>query len=310
MNTRPINTAYTTSLTRGIYQRTLTGVKHINELLTIDPRNTDFKTYKKVVMVVNDAENVPPFFHPFIYIDRVYIDCRPFFNKDGDVRNIFEYGLMLRRALLDQLWLTDQDAFYPISRFVIDAFSGWVSFGLQKAAALPILVTTYFKVITAIYYLGLFNRDKIGSKEATIGYLIKEIAKITSMPATFINDVIMLDVDKILHLYEHSLSSEPYNSTAILAEALTAATNGSVHIDQGVIRNAICRGAILAANSIDITAIALEHPPTLIAMINCVSQRGIQQNTTLGKAILGVSRRHDKNTFEKFINLYTTIDMV
>ena len=304
-------TAYNTNVTRGLLAKTLTIATSIETLLMIDKDNDDFSTIgfsktglngSKVICVRGDVEKIPTFLHPIIYKNTALIDIRAYVNKNKELRNYYDYTLLARRALLDLAWVDDKEIYYGQENFIIDAFSSWFSYGLQRNTNTNLLTATNYRVIAAIYYLGLFSNDHIIRDDDVIAFLLKRIPRLIAIPAQFIDDLITVNETAIIDLYRCGTASETLNRVATLATALTALTDDTFKIDTGIIYNSLCRGAFIAANAVEISSIAIEHPPTLVAMMYCVTQKGLQTHTNLGKAVAGIARKYDKDNFDRFIS--------
>lgn len=300
-NAQNPQTAYSANITKGLLNKTQTIAKEIESLLIINKDSDAFKIIdNKVIAIVGDLEHVAAFLHPIIDKNKAYIDIRGFITKDGGIRNYYEYVLLVRRALLDLAWVNDKEIFSSQSNFVIDTFSSWFSYGLQRNTNASLLTATNYRIIAAIYYLGLFSEKHIFKDEDVILYILKKLPRMISIPAQLIDDLITLNESAVISLFNNG-SIQTENRILQLSNILTVLTNEAFTIDPGIIYNSLCRGAFIASNSIEIASIAIEHPPTLIAMISCVTQKGLQNKTALGKAVLGIMRKHDMDSYNKFI---------
>ena len=214
---------------------------------------------------------------------------------------MLKYVLLVRRALLDLAWVTDKDSFLGQLNFTIDTFSSWFSYGLQRHTNATLLTATNYRIIAAIYYLGLFSDGDIYKSSDVTDYILKKIPRIIAIPAQTVNDLITINEEVVVALFRNGRDLSE-NRLTQLSEILTILTNEVFTIDAGIIYNSLCRGAFIAANAIEIASIAIEHPPTLLAMMSCVTQKGLQNNTGLGRAVAGIMRKHDIADFNRFIN--------
>jgi hypothetical protein len=306
------NSVYVTTPLRGLADKSLATVNVIKSLLMINKESDIFrKVNNNLIAVIGDNDKIPSFFHPIVFEDKVYIDCRAFISKEGNIRNQYEWSLLVRRGCLDYQWIIDSGLFIGVENFVIDSFSTWFSVGLQRNTNASLLTATNYKIISAIYYLGLFNTDTFSSDEEIINYLLKYLPRIIRIPAQVILDIISVKEELIIDLFTtkqvNLFLTDKTTKINQLAEAITELTNEPFKIDTGIIYNSLCRGAFMAANAAEITSIALEHPATFIAMLTCVINKGLQGNTGLGRAALSTIRFHDKAVFDKFIILHSGI---
>ena len=300
----PQQTAYSANVTKGLLAKTLVIANSLTALLVINKDNDNFKFIgidNRIVILVGELEHIPTFLHPIIHNKKAFIDARGYFNKDGGIRNYYEYVLLVRRALLDLAWVTDKDSFLGQLNFTIDTFSSWFSYGLQRHTNATLLTATNYRIIAAIYYLGLFSDGDIYKSSDVTDYILKKIPRIIAIPAQTVNDLITINEEVVVALFRNGRDLSE-NRLTQLSEILTILTNEVFTIDAGIIYNSLCRGAFIAANAIEIASIAIEHPPTLLAMMSCVTQKGLQNNTGLGRAVAGIMRKHDIADFNRFIN--------
>lgn len=293
--------AYNTNVLKGQLQKVQNITNQIESLLLVSSDDYLFKKIgAHIIGVVGSTDHIPIFYHPIIYKNKAYIDIRAYISRDGGIRSLYEYGLLVRRAHLDLAWAENKELFYSQEAFIIDVFSSWFSFGLQKNHAdVSLLTATNYRVAAAIYYLGLFSNEHIHKDDDIVTELLKRIPRITRIPLQTINELIESNASSIISLYRNGIAADPINRISQLCEILTLLTNEDLTITPGIIYNSLCRGAFIAGNAVEITSVAIEHPPTFIAMVSVVFQ-GSQNNTTLGRALLGVGRRYNTN-FDKFI---------
>lgn len=300
-NKHNVQSAYTTTGQIGQLNKVNSIARSIESLLIINKNSENLKQISgNVVAVIGDVEHIPTFLHPIIHNDHAYIDVRNQISKDGSIRNIDEYALMVRRAKLDLAWSRDKSLFYSQEKFVIDAFSSWFSYGLGRSTNASLATIANYRAISAIYYLGLFNDQDISEDEDVEIQILKQIPRIIRIPDQIINDLFTLNQTRVIELFRNGNSNDPSPKIHQLARVLSIVTNEETTIEPSIIYNALCRGAYIGTNTADVTAIGLELPSTFIAMLSCIMKKGLQNNTTLGKAVLGVSRNHNTN-FDKFL---------
>ena len=306
IKTENLPTAYATNVTHGLLQKSIMIADIIEALLLVDKDNEVFKFVRdKVVVLVGDVEKIPNFLHPIIHKGKAFIDARAYVTKEGNIRNYYEYSLLVKRALIDLAWVEDKEIFFGQENLIIDAFSSWFSFGLQRNTNANLITATNYRIIAAIYYLGIFSNEHILKDDDVITLILKKLPRIIRIPAQFIDDLIALNETAIIALYK--CGNGGLSKIHILADTLTVLTDESFKIDTGIIYNSLCRGAFIAANAIEISSIAIEHPPTFVAMMYCVTQKGLQQHTNLGRVVAGLVRKYDMEHFDRFISEIATL---
>lgn len=301
--------AYSTSALFGLKHKSTDIASHIAKMLTVNPNNEDCRGVREnVIAIIKDAHSVPHFLHPIVYEGKAYIDVRPFCNKEGGIRVLTEFTLAANRGAMDLAWDIDKESFFPISAFTIDVFSSWVSYGLQRRNNVSLLVASFYRVVAAIYYYGLFDDSENLSRNEVNILLLQKLPRMLGVPAQLINDVLMLNEELFYELYTAPIKGEHGKSRdrlTVLCECLTAVANNGAIIDRGVLKNTLCTQAALAANAIEIVQVSLEHPSTFITLISESLQKGYSQNTTIGKTVGGLVRRYNIDTIHKFLsNIY------
>lgn len=303
-NTQKLSSAYTTHVTIGLQDKVTAIAMHLAKILMLNKSDTSFTQIKSnIYALTHDQDSIDAFLHPIIYKNTAYIDVRPFTDLNGAIRNNNEYTLLVRRAILDLEWATNNEVFASQERFVVDAFASWFASGLARNTEVDLLTSTQFRITAAIYYLGIFHNTEHASNEDVILLLLKQLSQILRLPTSVIDDLITANEDAFVALYLQP-HGDSKNRLAQFINILNIITQDEIHIDIGVIYNSICRGALIAANAVDLAAIAIEHPPMLMIMLMYVTQKSIQNNTTLGRAALGIMKKHDFNSFEKFLSEY------
>lgn len=297
------DTSYSAKATLGWQPKTLEIGHVLESYLIVNKASELFRSENPshtIYTLIGNVEHVPSFLHPIIYKNKAYVDGRSYMNREGAIRNPYEYSLLLRRASLDLEWVVDRDMFYGQMPLAVDTFSTWFAHGLQKQTNASLMTATNYRILAAIYYMGLFNTQSIAHEKDIEFYILKKLPRIIGIPSQLIQDLFAINMDAIIGLYCNGTTRQ-HDRLTLLAENLTLLTNEEYQIDVGIILNSLCRGAFMAANAIEITSISLEHPPTFLAMMSFVVAKGMQNNTNLGKALMGVSRKHDMQAFAKFI---------
>lgn len=305
-----VPSAYLTSVLLGQYDKVCHIAKELDALYLINKDSGLFKVISdnanvKVIALIGDIERIELFFHPIVHNKVAYIDCRPFMNKEGTIKNTFEYMLLSKRAQLDLVYAYHKEVFSTIQSFVIDAFSSWFSWGVQRNLNIDLRTANYYKMAAAVYYLGLMNTNHHLSEEEIRVYLINTLKRSLTLPVSFIEEIIVPDDStRLLWLFKRDQDRMVETKLNDLIEILNSFTNEEVLINKAIIYNALCRGAFIAANSAEIASVSLEHPSTFVNMLASVTGKGLQGNTNLGKIVLGVSRHHDMHAFTKFLTAH------
>jgi hypothetical protein len=307
--------AYTTSLFKGLYESTQSTAKKIVSIMTANPYHEDFKRVENLIIVKKDAEAIPVFKHPIVYLDKVFIDCRQLYNRNGEIKNMFEYSLLYRRAQLDMLWNTDKEIFVYMEPICVAAYANWFANGFQAKIGLNILQTTYCKILAATFALNLFNDLTDMNDNDIISFILKRLSKYLNIPVQVISDVITFNEQNIIELFKTKQLPLQVDCIEVLSKILNDAFDNQVTITPTVIRNSLCIGAInsrdvIVSDAVNIVAIGLEFMPTFILMLSIVNQQNLLQNTSVGRALQSVIRNYDKNTLDNFLRMNAPLTKV
>lgn len=303
-------TTYVADPIRGLYEKTIKTAQLLEQMNIVDSDSGLFNIYQalnrktntgKVIALKGDIERVDQFLHPIYYKGIEYIDTRPYTNKEGEVRDHYNHNNMLKRAMFDSLWIDERDDFYTISRFVIDAFSTWFSFGVQRNLNLSIQSSANVRVVAAIYMLSLFTTDKHMSDDETMARILRYIPQTIALPAVVVKELIDTHPTLILDMFR---LERPCIST--ITHVVSVITNEDLLINKGMIYNSLCRGAVMFSNGAEITSIGLEHPPTFIIML----ASSLGSKTSLGLSTVGIQRRNDVHGFNKFMEVFTDFKQI
>jgi len=298
-----INSPYDTLPLLGLNTKTQNYAEEIYKLYQINQSSDAIEREENIFILRFDNAHIHTFLHPVLYNDKVYADARAYYNRQQRLNNFSEYLLIKKRAKLLYHWNKNREYFTSVERLIVDAFSSWVSFRLQHTTNCNILTSTHYRIVAAIYYLGLLTYSEHFSNENCIIYILKHIPPIINIPTQVVNDLITLDEETIITVFRHIDDNK--SAIHILAEAITKMTDGETLITPSVMYNSCCRNAFISSNSLEIATISMEYVPDFIAMLQLVATRGLQNKTGLGKILLSIQRKHDMLGFDKFVERVT-----
>lgn len=247
--------------------------------------NVNGQGYKdsKVKMVTPGLAEIVPFAHPIVVRDKrsddyaVYVDVRNYMrlNQVGTpvIHAHSDYALTVLRGLMQSNWIRPDDRhnLMSLGDIPVTFFSRWLSDILTIRLNLTPDIQSRVSVIIAYYYLNLFLEGddsevpedikvRFGSMIARATYVsIPDVyAIIDELPRMFCTE------DLIKSLVAHSNTTRFEKLT--LAFLYTAVS-----------------GSWFGSNAREIVSIALEHPPTWIALVfSAINERGYK-NTAVGR---------------------------
>jgi hypothetical protein len=241
------------------------------------------------------ANVVPEFAHPFaLELDGeklIAIDVRPFGSFDRlkgafVVRNSIEYGLLLRRAQLNDIWLNeDPSLLRDVSPVAMNFFANWIGENVARRFALDPREQLNLAILAAFHYLSLFT-DAAFMDDAMRMKMTTQISRSMRCSA---EDVLGVLDDQ----------TRPCHSIADFCSFASGAT-GSVRLqgfNPGVLIS-IIKGTWFGVNAQEMLAVALEHPPTWLALLMAAHVERTYKNSGLAKL---VERQAHKEPNKQFL---------
>ena len=230
-------------------------------------------------------DNVPAFAHPIIYSGaghngppgdvKLIIDVRSFGSWDSaqtrfNVRNEIEYKLAVHRAELNQIWITENSTILrDISQLPIVLFSSWVSEAIAKRFALDPREQLNLTILAAIFYNSQFtNEEKMDDHEKLRA--INSIAK-----------ALRASSQDVMSIFDN-VSYVPNVATFC---QLAQTISGSVRLSDlnvGLLYS-IVGSTWFGTNSKEMVAVAMEHPPTWLAILMAAYSERTFKNSAITK---------------------------
>ncbi|MBB5409313.1 hypothetical protein HDG34_003254 [Paraburkholderia sp. HC6.4b] len=238
------------------------------------------------------ADAVPEFAHPWLITHEkereqthghdwrgtIVFDARPFGAFDrikGQflVRNEIEYGLQRRRAQLNDIWVNDDPALLrDVSPVAMSLFAGWISENLARRFALDPREQLNMAILSAIHYLSLFSDDGNIDTPQRIK-MAMQVSRGLRCPA-----------EEVMTLLEKRQHEGP--GIIGLCGAAADAT-GSVRLRElnpGILIS-IVKGTWFGINAAEMLAVALEHPPTWLALLAAAHIERTYRNSGLARMV-------------------------
>ena len=210
------------------------------------------------------ADVVPQFKHPIFFSEKqngpvTIFDARPFGGIERvqgrfTVSNLPEYDLILQRSKLDYIWNTKAPSLLrDVSSFAMKIYASWISEAVAHKFTLDAEEQLRLQVLAGWFYQGLFT-DDIEPSESDRLRMVGAIANATGIAAETVFKV--TDDLKILR------------DTREFCTACYAVT-GSVRLKEfnaGVLVT-IMGGTWFGADRAELCGVAMEHPPTWLAIL-------------------------------------------
>ncbi len=233
--------------------------------------------------------DIPLFTHPIsiMSLDRqkyLCTDLRLYVRKDvalsdieSGIKNVTEFNFVKSRAILNLLWLNNEQSIVKNSlSFGASVFSHWLTDTITRSFALDFKDQSTINVICAFYYLTLFDNEELSEdyKERLAVHTIKA----SKVPAEFALAVI----DKIHQMY----------SVEDLISAIKDITENVrlKNFNLPVLLTMI-KSSWYATNVKEIIAVALEHPPTWLAIVYASLHERTYKNSMIFKIAERLGKR-------------------
>lgn len=250
------------------------------------------KNYKPVFVTgeMSSESNIPFFIHPLIVenvkgMNFLCCDIRPFVRSNGnaswnevDVRNATEFQFAKNRMIMNLAWLSGEINQMRLNlSFAGTIFASWLSETISKRFALDPKDQMILSIISHFYYQSLFYAEDQFEEEMLQKFAVHTI-KATRAPSSLVFEVF----DKILRM--RNLSDYCENVKQILENIrLTDLNEGLIITMVG--------NTWFGLNFKEILAVALEHPPTWIAIV----RSALFERTYKNSQIARIAERFAKN---------------
>lgn len=285
----------TDKIAKAILEREISG-RGFNNAQTAFKFSGGNSNSENPVYIITSDQDIPAFAHPLKVTNPVYnrmayyVDVRPFVrvDREGNVRvsAYLDHMTAVWRGLLSGYWdFISRDDFRALGDFPVKVFSQWLANAMTFRLALPPEVQINVHAITAYYYLCLHSEEV----ERNDAYLLKMagmISRATRIATDKVMDIIQnidhmknLD-DYIAALVEHSGSTRFENFNAGLLYSLVS-------------------GAWFGANSREIIAVSLEHPPTFVTLVAMSLEERGYRRSGLGRLTEQLDKRGEGALFLK-----------
>lgn len=250
------------------------------------------------------ANEVPAFAHP-IQIDKaagahdeppIVVDVRSFGKYDSHVggfviRNRTEYEFQVLRARLNNCWVKDAPSLLlNVGALGMKIFAAWIAENVTKKFLLDAREKLMLQIYSAFFYWSLFQDDH------AMNAVMKHRAMATIMKSTGLSGK---EVAEVVEHFEKPLTGiEEF--CALAHEVVRSIRLKDFNV--GVLY-AILKNTWFGVNSQEVVAVALEHPPTWIAMICMASQDRSFKNSAVNRLLENLDRRDKGVNFARAVTV-------
>lgn len=247
---------------------------------------------------------IPLFTHPITVLgsreDFTYLvtDMRVFIRKDTptdniekSIKNLTEFNFAKSRAILNLIWLDNgQSQIKNSLQFAGVVFCRWLSEIIAKTYALDFKDQTSLAIIASFYYQSLFSEDRVFDEDTKQKMAVHTI-KATEAPANLVFEIF----DKMPEItgIEDFCNAVPH----ILENVRLKNFNLAILLT-------IVKNSWYGTNAKDIISVALEHPPTWIAVV----YTALTERTYKSSMVYRIAERFGKRgRADEFNDSYVTL---
>lgn len=257
-----------------------------------------------LVAVIDDPE-IPIFLHPIILDDanrgrKVVVDLRQYKrnvnvveNPGGTVIKIAPYGgaaITVNRAVLQYMWGVDTaDALLGLSNLPVSVYSRWVSEQIIRGLAVEETFHQQIRVVMAYFYIGLFSQSALDRN--MMQKLASKVSQCTgiaiSLVLEWVPDEMPQDVPGLVKLF----------STGNYGMRLE-------HLSIGSFYTITTKGFFGVTRPDEVLAVAIEYPPTFLAIVHAIVNDRSYNKTPLQMAAKPYDRQ---NAFKLFNHAFESL---
>jgi hypothetical protein len=273
-----------------------------------------------VAMVQGGAsvvDAIPAFAHPMLFVDGEYscivVDVRSFGRWDQHqhsfkVTNPIEYQLAVHRAHLNQVWIKQSPSIMrDISALPLSIFASWISENMTKRYGLDPGEQYKVAIYAAVFYLSQFVQGmQYTFTEQERIRMSMAISKALHVSSKDVLDVLDADNDISVMNGEGCPVIETVYSFCNVVSGLSVRLKD---FNPGVLY-AILGNTWFGYNAKEMVAVALEHPPTWMAILLAALSERTYKNSGITKLLERRSNRAASESYSmavlKLLSLNTT----
>lgn len=248
------------------------------------------------------ADAVPAFAHAMVLDDKeagsadVVVDMRAYGKYDPHkqefvIRNRTEYEFLALRGRLTHCWVHEAPTLLlNVSPLGMKMFAAWIAENLAKKLVLDPREATMLQVYAAFYYYSL-HMDDHPLSPSDKHKMTAAITKATGIIASMVVEV----VDHFEHPVDGVEQFCKLAQEVVQSVRLAQLNTGFLY--------AVLKGTWYSSNASEMVAVALEHPPTWIAMLTMASQDRSYKNAAINRLLERLDRRDKGQTFARAVRV-------
>lgn len=263
-------------------------IEHVGILNDIGVENKVGKM-SDVFVITDKCETVPPIAHPFVFESVnsedegqiIVVDLRAFVKtgRSGDLKvtSTVDLNFTLLRSGLTNYFATENTRdLASVGSFPVSIYCRWVAEAVSRRLAVDGETQMKMTILAGVFYLCQF-RDKEDIDDNELTKIAGQVARATRISA----EICIMTAER----------AGPMTTIAEFIEALQGLDSVRLEkLNPGLLVGVCCTGWF-GANAQEIMAVALEHPPTFLALVYAgINHRGYQRSM-FAKLVQQMDRR-------------------
>lgn len=258
------------------------------------------------IIIVEQGTEIAPFNHPLLveYDKRKYIaiDVRTMVSAldhfNIKVSNKAAYELLLKRAKLNNIWVNHSPSYLMnITDQVMVTYAKWISENITKRFALNPRDQAIIEVLAATFFLSLFSNAESATWEEENKILtLNKLSRNFRYGSDLLSQVVM-GINKPMESLDDLVSQIKQTSDNVRLKDFSTP----------ILLTLISR-TWFGHNAPELLAVALEHPPTFIAIFHTALAERIFRNTGFAKTAEKTVGKNVKQVVSNIDNLINASD--
>lgn len=256
------------------------------------PNSPDGNIMERVLTVLPGNDEVPVFSFPLLVElndqDVVVFDLRPYakLERDGEIKisNASDYQFKLVSALLNDVWVKSPEDLLLLGDLPIIVFVRWLTNNITSALGLGPEDQVVLSTIVATYYYSLFKEDSLTEKDRLI--IVKKVSSISFIPT----EKALAIVDKLDYIDGLSTLVD------VIKESIQSPRINNLNV--GLLITMLNK-SWFGFDAKTTIAVALEHPPTFLSMIQSSLESRSFRKSYIGTLVYQNDKKGLGNVFTK-----------
>lgn len=238
---------------------------------------------------------LPKLAMPFAAKDIVIIDKRPFIDKRGNLTKNTEWNFMSRLAKFEYLWINMPDAFTPIIPQLCSVYGSWISQVVAGRFSATLDDAERVRVLAGCaFYASILKMQ---------GETLPQGDELAALYLRFSANKLRMPVRQAELLFTGEWA-ENMGSAGIedmVSNIVNATDSPAIRMDTSTLFALASTGSWYGNDSDIVCLAAMEHPPTLLTLIEAALSSTAYRKTRIGMVVNSLKRPARLDAIESWI---------